>query len=307
MRRTSSFVFAAALLALAVFISGTSEARPRSSLVSRLDRTDAQKAADLRADAERWLVEDDDRGYDHETHRLLREVAWRASAASLEADGGQNGGVIVTGWGKDSIRVVARVQAHAREAERARELAESVRIVSEDGRLSAEGADYGDDEGWAVTFDVLVPRNKELHLSAHNGPVAVTDMDSRMQLETVNGPMALRAVAGDVHARTQNGPLSVRLTGARWRGAGLDASTQNGPVALRVPRGYSCMLETGTINGPMTVGIPIVVQGRIDVRHHHISTKLGGGGPLVRATTTNGPASVSYTADAGSEAGEVEN
>jgi hypothetical protein len=114
-------------------------------------------------------------------------------------------------------------------------------------------------------------------------------------------------VSGDVRARTQNGPLSVILTGGRWKGAGLDASTQNGPVALMVPRDYNCMLETGTINGPMSVNITMVVQGRIYARHRHITTKLGSGGAPVRATTINGPATVSYIGDAKAEGEEVEN
>jgi DUF4097 and DUF4098 domain-containing protein YvlB len=187
------------------------------------------------------------------------------------------------------------VNAQARTVERAREIARDVRIVHEGGRLTAEGPRTEDeDENWSVTLDVLAPRTRGLELEAHNGPVMVADMESKMLLETVNGPMALAGLAGDVRARTQNGPLTVTLAGKSWRGAGLDAATQNGPVSLRVPRGYSCMLETGTINGPMNVNIPITIQGRINVRHEHVTAKLGSGGAKVRAVTTNGPAVVGY-------------
>jgi hypothetical protein len=307
MRRARNLLVAPLLgLILVSLLAGISLAGGgHSKRSSRVGRPDAEKIADQRADAERWLDDRDDWGDDREGHRELREVAWRASGTSLEVDGGQNGGAILTGWGRDSIRVVARVQAQARSLDRARELARSVKIVNQEGRLTATGMDTGRHESWSVTFDVLAPRKTALRIEALNGPICVADMDSRMELETVNGPMLLAAVSGDVRARTENGPLSVSLTGARWSGAGCDASTTNGPVSLSVPRGYSCMLETGTINGPMDLGIPIVMQGRINIRHEHITTKLGSGGPQVRAVTTNGPAVVRYTGEGGSE--EVEN
>jgi hypothetical protein len=109
-------------------------------------------------------------------------------------------------------------------------------------------------------------------------------------MSTQNGPMVVRRLAGDVRARTQNGPLVVELDGRRWQGAGLDAETSNGPLVLEVPDGYSAQLETGTINGPMIVGFPVTVQGRIGRSRLH--TTLGGGGPPVRAVTTNGPATI---------------
>ena len=300
MTRSPSLVLVAAPLAL--ILAGASLALGHSShFAGRAGRSDANKLSAVRADAQRWLQEGngDDR---REHHRELREVAWRASGSSLEVDGGRNGGVIVTGWGRDSVRVVARVQAEAESQERADELARGVRIVNQGDKLSAEGPDTGEDESWCVTFDALAPRNRTLRLDAENGPICVGDMNGKMELGTVNGPMLLSAVSGDVHARTENGPLTVSLTGSQWRGAGLDASTENGPVMLAVPRNYSCMLETGTVNGPMKMNIELTVQGRIDFTHKRLSVKMGSGGPRVRAITTNGPAVVSYVG-----ADEVEN
>jgi hypothetical protein len=305
MKRTPPLLALAVLLAVPLIFSGESSAGG-SKLASRVGRSDADKVSAQRADAQYWLDGRREWGGDQEQVRELRDVAWRATAPALEVDGGQNGGVIVTGWSRDSVRVIARVQAQAETEERAQELVRGVRIVSSAGQLSAEGPETDRHESWSVTFDVLAPRTRTLRLDAENGPVCVADMDARMQLETVNGPMVLSAVAGDVRARTENGPLSVSLTGSRWRGAGLDATTQNGPVMLAVPHNYSCMLETGTVNGPMNMNIDLVVQGRIAVHNKHISARMGSGGPRVRATTTNGPAIVSY-AGAGAESDEVEN
>jgi hypothetical protein len=83
--------------------------------------------------------------------------------------------------------------------------------------------------------------------------------------------------------------LRVDLTGARWEGTGLDAETQNGSVRLSVPDRYAALLETGTVNGRINTEIPITVQGRISRR---LSVPLNGGGPTVRALTTNGSVTI---------------
>jgi hypothetical protein len=290
MKRMTPLAPLAALLTL--IFAGLVLASGHSSLSSRVGRSDAEKLSSVRSDSQNWLAEKGHHEWEREHYRELREMAWHAGA-SLDVDGGMNGGASVTGWSRDSIRVVARVQAEARTEDRARELVRGIRIVYQNGKLSAEGPETEDKESWAVNFDILAPRTKTLRLDAENGPVCVADMESKMELGTVNGPVVLSAVAGDVRAHTENGPLTVSLTGTKWRGAGLDASTVNGPVMLAVPKGYNCMLETGTVNGPMQMNIELTVQGRIG-GHPRISAQMGSGGPRVRAITTNGPAFVSY-------------
>ena len=61
-------------------------------------------------------------------------------------------------------------------------------------------------------------------------------------------------------------------------------------MRLRVPENYSARLETGTVNGGIDIDFPVTVTGRIG---REFSTTLGGGGPLVRAETTNGQVRIS--------------
>jgi hypothetical protein len=210
-----------------------------------------------------------------------------SARATVSVDAGQNGGVSVEGWSEPGIRVRARVQAWAPTESEAREIARQVRVDTE-GTLTASGPEHGSRRGWAVSWQIFVPRRTGLELETHNGPISVENVTGRMQLQAQNGPVSLRGVGGDVRARTQNGPVNVTLSGARWDGQGLDVETTNGPVTLSLPRSYSAELETGTVNGPMDLGLeqPIPVRGNISRR---IRTTLGSGGPRIRAVTTNGP------------------
>jgi|SRR5579859_1452935 len=221
-----------------------------------------------------------------------RTMGWSASpGSSLDVDASPNGGVSVTGWDRDSVDVVVRVQTQADDDAAARQIAQQVRAVRDGNRLGAEGPSSRRHQGWSVSFVIRAPRRVNLDLNTLNGPLAARDVTGTLRLTAINGPLDLDGLGGDVHAHAQNGPLTVSLQGSRWDGAGLDAETQNGPLTVNVPEGYNAAFETGTINGPMEIDFPVTVQGRIGAgARRHLTTTLGSGGPPVRVVTTNGPA-----------------
>jgi hypothetical protein len=221
-----------------------------------------------------------------------RTLGWRAqSGLALTVDASPNGGVSVTGWDKDSVAVVVRIKTQGGDDAEARDIARQIRVTNDNGTLRADGPGMRRHLSWSVSFEIMAPRRVDLSLDTQNGPLEVENVMGRLRLSAQNGPLSLQDVAGDVQARAQNGPLHVALTGTRWEGTGLDAETQNGPLVLEVPEGYNAQLETGTINGPMDIGFPIMVQGRLGMGgRRRITTTLGSGGPPIRVVTTNGPA-----------------
>jgi len=224
-------------------------------------------------------------GGDRATHCEVRELTLGARRL-LEVDGRQNGGVSVEGWDRNEIRVRAKVVAHARTEAEARAIAERIQVDERGETLRADGPDdLGDREGWSVSYEIMVPRATDLELTAHNGGLSLTNVAGRVAMRTVNGGIKVAGAAGDVRGETSNGGISIDLVGSSWDGRGLDLETSNGGVTIAVPRGYSAVLETGTVNGGMDLGIPITVQGRLD---RQIRTELGRGGATIRATTTNG-------------------
>jgi DUF4097 and DUF4098 domain-containing protein YvlB len=263
----------------------------------------AQRQRDRARDRDRdrpsgdWM-EECRRGWSGDRDRVRfceeRTMGWRASAGqSLTVDASPNGGVSVTGWDRDSVHVRMKVQTYAGDDAEARELAGQLRVVNENGRLRVDGPSSRRYASWAVSFEIFAPKRIDLDLSTQNGPLEIEDVTGRLRLEAQNGPLSLDGVSGDVTARAQNGPLHVVLTGTRWEGQGLNAETQNGPLHLVVPEGYNAQLETGTINGPIDIGFPITVQGRIGMgSRRRLTTTLGTGGTLIRAVTTNGPATL---------------
>ncbi|HYO81692.1 MAG TPA: DUF4097 family beta strand repeat-containing protein [Bryobacteraceae bacterium] len=211
------------------------------------------------------------------------------SVSRLSVDGRINGGVSIRGWDRAETFIRAKVDVWAPAEAEARAMAGQIHI-QQSSNLRADAPDFGRDRGWAVSYEVFVPRTTDLVLKAHNGGIAISDVRGTVEFDAVNGGVSLKRLAGTVRGRTVNGGLSVELSGSRWDGTELDVAATNGGVSLSVPDNYSARLETRTVNGRISVDYPVSLQGaRLD---RELSVTLGSGGPLVRAVTTNGGVSV---------------
>lgn len=218
----------------------------------------------------------------------VRVAGFRLGGRTLDVDARESGGISVHAWDRDSVEVHERIQASGYSSDEATDIGRQVRVVVDNARIRADGpSTTRRNSSWSVSYDILVPRSVSLNLQATNGPIGINGTHGTVNATTVNGPLSLVGLSGQVHARTSNGPLQVSLTGRGWAGGSLDAETTNGPVSLDIPEGYAAHLVTGTVNGPMRSDFPITLQGNISARR--IETDIGGGGPTVRAITTNGP------------------
>src|SRR5438093_773351 len=138
----------------------------------------------------------------------------------------------------------------------------------------------------AATVLIDAPIESNLSLRVGYAPLAVENVRGRMELHADHGPLSMRNVGGDVRARVEYGPLSVDLDGSQWQGTRLDAESEYGPVTLRLPENFGADLELGAEHGPFEVDFPITLT-RLD--GSSIRTKLGAGGPPVRAVARYGP------------------
>lgn len=232
---------------------------------------------------------------DRVSFRELREMTIPATG-SLAVDGGRNGGIKVKGSQTSEIVVRACVQTWGTSDEAARAVASGI-TISTGGTVKANAAN---EENWGVSFEILVPRSTDLNLKAHNGGIAISSVEGRIEFETMNGGVSLMDVAGDVKGRTTNGGVNVALAGNSWKGSGLDVITTNGGVHLSMPETYAANIETGTTNGGFRSNIPALnvttenVQGP-DRRQRatRLNTALNGGGAPIRVITTNGGVSIS--------------
>ena len=235
-------------------------------------------------DPDHEWCEDEHRGRNTERYCEVRTLTFNPSG-TIEVDARQNGGIRIEGWERDDVRILAKVQAWTRNGDNPEDVVGDIEIRT-GGVIRADGPNNRRRRGWSVSYRMMVPRNSDLDLRAHNGGISVSNVSGDIESRTVNGGTTLEDVEGDVRARTTNGGVTVRLSQDRWTGDGLDVETTNGGVTLTLPSDFQADLTTGTVNGGIDIDFPITVQGRLNRRR--IQTTLNGGGPPVRVVTTNG-------------------
>jgi hypothetical protein len=226
------------------------------------------------------------------------EASW-AAGGPISVDASPNGGIKVSGWDRNEIRLRAKLVTQADDDGAARELASGVQIHA-GAKIYAEGPESGRNRSWSVSYQLQVPEGAALSLRSLNGGIHLEDVSGDLNFTTTNGGLHLKNVGGKVAGRTTNGGLHVELTGTEWRGEGLDLVTTNGGIHVEVPRGYNAHLDLATTNGAVhapgmkTSGSDDEEDGedgssyRRHRRRRTVNVDLGSGGRLLRLRTTNG-------------------
>jgi len=201
----------------------------------------------------------------------------------------KNGGIEVIGEDRQNVALEARVVVQVSSAEQAQSLLKEIKILT-DGSIRADGPSSGLFSGlfgnsWYVNFRLHVPRHLAAQLHSENGGIDISNIDGDISANTTNGGLNLRDLGGNVHATTVNGGVDIALSGRQWNGEGLFAKSTNGGVTVNAPGHYSAHLIAATVNGGVSVGFPIKIQGSIKNR---IDTEIGQGGPTIQVETTNG-------------------
>jgi len=212
------------------------------------------------------------------------------AASDISVDGRMNGGVSIKGWERNEVLIRARIQTAAPSQAAAEELARQIKVETGDAKIFATGPDNQKDSWWSVSYEIFVPQRSNVSVKTHNGGISFSDVNGRLEFSALNGGVNLRHVGGSVRGSTTNGGVNVELSGNRWDGEALDVRTTNGGVSLSIPGNYSAHLETGTVNGRISVDFPITMQGDIT---KEVAVNLGSGGPTIRAMTTNGGVRIS--------------
>ena len=226
-------------------------------------------------------------------HCEIREVGV-VPHRRIEVDGDEHGGLRVVGAQRADIRVRLVIQTQGEDVADAQALAREVSLdlgrvpwrpsvpAIRDNRRSGR-------RFVGATVLVEAPRQTDVIARVEHAPMSVIGMRGRLDLHAAHGPMDVYDIGGDARVRVDHGPLSITLTGTRWEGARLDAEAAHGPLTLTLPRNFQADLEIGAEHGPFDIDFPVTLT-RFD--RSRISTKLGAGGPPVRAFARHGPLTV---------------
>ncbi len=148
-----------------------------------------------------------------------------------------NGSVIITGWNKQQVEMIAVKRTSKKEDE-----LKKVGIkITENNGLKIETIHLKEKPKVSVNYELKVPRNVELKLiRSSNGSIKLEKVGIVHKLVTSNGSIKLFNSKGEVEAQTSNG--SIKVDGLE---GSVTAQTSNGSIDIRNVDGYG---EASTSN-----------------------------------------------------------
>ena len=224
------------------------------------------------------------------TARTVRHATVPASIGRLDVRPDGNGGVTIEGGGGSEYSITACVSAGAPNVADAQAIADGVQLRFDGNRVSATEPQGTRNGNWNVQFVIETPRNADVSVVTHNGPIGLSGVSGRFDVRAQNGPISVHASQGDIDVETQNGPISIELSGRRFDGH-LTAHASNGPLSVSVPDDYTSGVEiSSSSHAPWNCSRCGGARDWDDRAH---LLKLGSDPVVVRVSTNNGPVSVS--------------
>jgi hypothetical protein len=237
----------------------------------------------------------------------LSQTAARSAAETLRVATPLNGGVHVMGWNSDQYSINACLVAAGETVADAKAVLDQLKLSVRDGRVLLEGAGPQD---WTAYLIIRAPNGVTLDLSSKNGPISVRDFSGSVQAHNVNGPVTFKDVNGHVQADAQNGPISVtgssgdfrlsaqngpltvELDGNSWSGGEIEGHTQNGPLTVMLPEGYQSPIRIDASKHSPVECRAVQCQQAARTWDHPNVIEFGGGSPVIRLSTVNGPVTI---------------
>lgn len=238
----------------------------------------------------------------------LAQTISRSAAATLHVEPPRNGGVSVQGWNRDEYSVKACLAASGATTADAKAILDQVKLTVRDGRVIVEGPEPKD---WIAYLIIRAPNGVGLDLKSTNGPISVSDFSGSIQAHSLNGPTTFRRVTGQVQSdaqngpidvtgssgdfrlSTQNGPLTIELDGSSWSGGEIEGRTQNGPLTLRLPEAYQSSIRVDASKHSPIECRAVQCQQAARTWDQPNLIQFGGGAPVIRLSTINGPVTIS--------------
>ena len=181
------------------------------------------------------------------------------------------------------------------------------RVESSNGPVRVEGLEG---EGRITTSNGPVRLTRHMgnvNLTTSNGPVDIHEVQGVINVTTSNGPVTADSLKGHLEATTSNGPIKVDITEtqadrplrlrtsngpiqlalAARPASDVIATSSNGPITVRVGDNAGLRLKARTSNSRVQSDLP--VTGVVEQSKSRLEGTIGGGGPLLELTTSNGP------------------
>ncbi len=206
-----------------------------------------------------------------------------------------NGGVRITVWDQNEVKVDAVKRAYQRERLDEAKIevvntADSVRIKTkypERDQTFSDRVSRRYNNPATVEYTLTIPRKARLDSAELvNGSLEIDGAEGDVQAACVNGHVRASGLTGEVKLSTVNGGVEATMTRLDDSKA-VSLNSVNGAIVLIIPSNSSAQIRANTVHGAITndFGLPVNDGQYVG---HDLTGQIGSGGPRVRLSSVNG-------------------
>lgn len=213
-----------------------------------------------------------------------------------------NGGVRISAWDRNEVKVDAVKRAYTQE--RLREAQIKIDNSASSIHIETEYPDYHwngrDGERWenpaSVEYTLTVPRGARIEdVSLVNGGLNIEGLTGPVHASSVNGKIVARGLTGSVNLSVVNGRLEATLDRLNESGT-VTLSAVNGTLIVVIPSDANATVRANTVQGQISndFNLPVRVGEYVG---RDLEGRLGSGGARVRLSNVNGSISIQRAND----------
>ena len=179
---------------------------------------------------------------------------------------GPHGGVQISAWREQKIRVEARVELNAPTERDLDTLATAVAVLVDPTPTAVDVTTRGPHDKkwmkgikkfpealtrmpWRVDYVVWVPEHTSLDLAVNDGETVVDGIQGIIGATSLNGTVRLRDTSGATKISSLVGDVEISTHDRAWRGGNLTVIAAGGDIRLLVPERFSAALTAAAERG----------------------------------------------------------
>lgn len=211
-----------------------------------------------------------------------------------------NGSIQVVGWDQNTIDISGTKYGETEALRNSLKL--DIQVNGGLARVKTVRPDNGHGNA-GVKYIVKVPRRTELeNITSSNGSISVSEIEGAANLKTSNGAIRAEKLKGVLSASTSNGAIHTKdlMAASTLRTSNgaihlemtdvprndVKASTSNGAITVKLPGHTNAHVKASTSNS--MVKSDFVLTGVNEARPKKVDSMIGGGGPMLDLSTSNG-------------------
>jgi hypothetical protein len=199
------------------------------------------------------------------------------------------GTITVSGADVTDCNVIATITAKAPTKEKAKELAEEVKIKLEPSgnilNVNIEKPHTKNKCSICVSFEIIVPAQTALQVSTNVGETRISNITGSIQAATNVGTITCKDIAGDADITTNVGEVKVAYSETAPAACHAAISTSVGNINFTAPPALSAVMNVSVNIGSIHTDLPLLVTGEI---HKSLNGIVGEGRGKVILSTNIG-------------------